>query len=321
MKLAFIGGTGRCGTSITRELLGRSTKVSVLPFEHRILIDPDAPIDFLNSLDLYRDPFKIDIALKRMISHLENLDNKSFLKSLTDSFIKKTKLSKYITPSKYSGWNLSSTFNNYQEELFIFKKRIRSFSYEGRWVGSKSYKIKNTLGFFSHEDKKEFASIVNNFYSALVSNYLEKQQTSHFVEDSTWNVLNLRGLDFVFPNSKFVHVYRDPRDVIASFTNQLWMPSDIYQAVKIYKDLITEILKQTENFDNCHELCFEDLVNNSELEIKQLCNYLELEVTQSMLDFDLNKSNIGRYKVDFNEQEIETLNKLLSKELKYLGYA
>ena len=98
MKLAFIGGTGRCGTSITRELLGKSPEVSVLPFEHRILIDPDAPIDILNSLDLYRDPFKIDIALKRMISHLESLDNKSFLKSLTNSLIKKTKLSKYITP-------------------------------------------------------------------------------------------------------------------------------------------------------------------------------------------------------------------------------
>ena len=111
------------------------------------------------------------------------------------------------------------------------------------------------------------------------------------------------------------------RDVIASFTNQLWMPSDIYQAVKIYKNLMKEILKQIENFDNCHELCFENLINNTEFEIKQLCNYLELDVTQSMLDFDLNRSNIGRYKVDFNEQEIETLNKLLSKELKYLGYA
>ena len=141
------------------------------------------------------------------------------------------------------------------------------------------------------------------------------------MEDSTWNMLNLRGLDFVFPDSKFVHVYRDPRDVIASFTNQLWMPSDMHQAVIIYKDLITEILKKIENFDNCYGLCFENLVNNSKFEIKQLCNYLELDVTKSMLDFDLNISNIGRYKIDFNKQEIETLNKLLSKELKYLGYA
>ena len=96
---------------------------------------------------------------------------------------------------------------------------------------------------------------------------------------------------------------------------------DMHQAVIIYKDLITEILKKIENFDNCYGLCFENLVNNSKFEIKQLCNYLELDVTKSMLDFDLNISNIGRYKIDFNKQEIETLNKLLSKELKYLGYA
>ena len=50
--------------------------ISSTRFEHRILIDPDGPIEFLDGLDQYRDPFKLDLALKRMIEHLENL-NKS----------------------------------------------------------------------------------------------------------------------------------------------------------------------------------------------------------------------------------------------------
>ena len=320
MKLAFIGGTGRCGTSITRKLLGTSSNVAVLPFEHRILIDPDAPIDFLNSMDIYRDPFKVDLAIKRMISHLESLDNSSLPKSTLDYFLRKSKLNKYINLSKYSGWNLSNSFANYQEELAIFKNKINFFSYKGKWVGSFSYSINNKLNFYSNDDKNTFIEAVNSFYSSLISSYLKKHNKNYFIEDSTWNILNIDSLNKVFPNSKFIHVYRDPRDVIASFLKQSWMPSDIEKATLIYKNLMKEILRQSSKNDNCYQLCFEDLLQDKNRELVKLCNFLDLDLSDEMRNFDLKKSNSGRYLVDFNEKEIEYLNNSLSSELEFLRY-
>ena len=320
MNLAFIGGTGRCGTSITRSLLGKSSEVAVLPFEHRILIDPDAPIDFLNSIDIYRDPFKIDIALKRMIAHLEELDNSKLIKSLIDNALKKSKLNNFITLSKYSGWNLSKTFSNYQDELDILRKKIKLFSYNGRWVGSNSYQVNNNMDFFSINHKSKFIDAINSFYTALINDYLTKHNKNYFIEDSTWNILYIKSLNQVFPNSKFIHVYRDPRDVVASFVKQTWMPSEIKYSVEIYKNLIQEIMNQSERYTNCYQLCFEKLVLNKVDELKNLCDFLELAVSEEMLNFNLTKSNSGRYLKDFNAEEIDYLNSSLSSELKMLGY-
>ena len=65
VSIAFIGGTGRSGTSITRKLLSKGCDVAALPFEHRILIDPDGPIQFYESLGRYREPYTIDLAIQR----------------------------------------------------------------------------------------------------------------------------------------------------------------------------------------------------------------------------------------------------------------
>ena len=49
MKTCFIGGTGRCGTSILRTVLSRHSSVATLPIEHRLTVDPDGIFDFYRS--------------------------------------------------------------------------------------------------------------------------------------------------------------------------------------------------------------------------------------------------------------------------------
>ena len=89
VSIAFIGGTGRSSTSITRKLLSKGCDVAALPFEHRILIDPDGPIQFYESLGRYREPYTIDLAIQRLLGHLNGLDSTSIVETVLDTFIKK----------------------------------------------------------------------------------------------------------------------------------------------------------------------------------------------------------------------------------------
>jgi len=321
LRHAFIGGTGRCGTSITRKLLGFSSSVSILPFEHRILIDPDGPIEFLESLNNYIDPFKVDIYIQRMIRHLESLDKSSVVNKTIDNIIVKTALNNVFSMSQYSGWKLSDTFINYREELENFKSFLTAFIYEGKWVGTPSYRFHNKMVYFSSKDKINFTIALKKFYFGIVEKYLKEKNKDYFIEDSTWNITYINSLSEVFNEAKFVHVYRDPRDVVASLLHQRWMPNNVDQVVKIYQDLINDILKKTSQSNNCYNLRFENLIEHKNSEMPKLCSYLDLEYEDSMRNFQLSGGNVGRYKIDFDKKTINKLNEDLSPQLQALQYA
>jgi hypothetical protein len=321
VKLTFIGGTGRCGTSITRKLLGHSEDVATLPFEHRILIDPDGPIEFFEALDCYRDPYKIDIALSRMFNHLYGLDDSSILRIICDSMIKKNSfLFKRFNLSKYSGWKLSRTFSNYHAAVQKFQSRLELLTYNGRWAGAPSYKFNNQMHYFSKDEKEKFRSALQEFYYSLVTNFLQANCRKHFIEDSTWNITHIKSLSQVFPQAKFLHVYRDPRDVIASFLTQRWMPNEVSQVVKIYQGLIMDILEKTSKDINCYSLKFEKLVADKDAELSSLCTFLDIDYSKGIRSFELQHGNIGRYHDDFNKETISYLNDKLAPQIELLGY-
>ncbi len=321
MRLTFIGGTGRSGTSITRNFLGSAEDVATLPFEHRILIDPDGPIEFFEHLKNYRDPYKTDVAITRMFKHLRSLDSSSFYKSILDSIIRKNGfLAKKFNLSKYSGWELSQTFANYRAAVDEFECKLELSSYAAKWAGSPSYAKNNVMHYFSSADRNKFSAELFKFYSSLVANLLEARGKSHFVEDSTWNILHFNSLSEIFPRAKFVHVYRDPRDVVASFLRQRWMPNNLTQVVLIYQDLINEILEQASDSEKCYNLRFEDLVQTKEDEASKLCSFLDLDYSQAMKLFEFKNPNIGRFRSDFDFETIKYLNRTLAPQLSALDY-
>ena len=177
------------------------------------------------------------------------------------------------------------------------------------------------MHYFSKDDREIFIDALNEFFCSLVNDLLKDTRRRHFIEDSTWNMSYIKSLSQVFPEAKFIHVYRDPRDVVSSFTKQRWMPDDIRKAVKIYKDLITDILDKTKSKKNCYSLKFEDLVENKDYELTRVCAFLGLEYSENMRGFKLESGNIGRYRKEFTEEEIRYLNYELAAQIEVLGYA
>ena len=54
------------------------------------------------------------------------------------------------------------------------------------------------------------------------------------VDDNTFNHLYAGELVRLVPNSLIVHMYRDPRDVVASYIKQRWSPTELDQSIDYY---------------------------------------------------------------------------------------
>tara|TARA_B100000963_G_C22576839_1_gene648841 strand:+ start:21 stop:956 length:936 start_codon:yes stop_codon:yes gene_type:complete len=302
-KYIFIGGTGRCGTNITKDILTKSEVVGSLPFEHRFIIDPNGIIDFYNSFNYSWSPYMSDKKLKNLIIFLKNLSQKNFKKT------------------SYIDWELSKWFPNFDlrnDELF---NNLIQFKYTANWPGSS---VDDNIFYFTKPFAKEkLKSILSDYIINNFNDYLDYNKKSCFVEDNTWNILYANELFELVPNSKLLHLVRDPRDVISSFMHQDWCPHDFGMALEFYKSIIERWFKLQQNLpDNFYRIIkFEDLVNNKIETIKKICLFSEIEFDKKMLEIQLKKANIGRWKEHFNSKQKNILNKELNSVIHKLNYS
>ena len=115
MRTILIGGTGRCGTNLLKNIFTNHSNTVTLPFEQRFFIDPDGIIDTYSSLKNIWSPFIADKKIKR----LEKLLNEVSRDKNIHKFIGKIlscfdKSGKFITRKKYIGWELNKYFPNFQ---------------------------------------------------------------------------------------------------------------------------------------------------------------------------------------------------------------
>ena len=147
-----------------------------------------------------------------------------------------------------------------------------------------------------------------------------------------------------WPESRIVHIIRDPRDVLASRKKAGW--SKNYPnwrniiAGRIQLRIASECAK-TELGSRIHEVKYEDLLRRPEEVARDLCEFLELEYSHEMLDFSnrandlvfkdemqwkknlfspLMKGNSGKWKTELGAQEIALVEKAYRREFIKRGY-
>ena len=76
MTAIFIGGTGRSGTNITRQILAQSPHVTSPHFETRYTVDPHGIMPVLRILGAQANPFVTDEILRKHFKYLYKLARK-----------------------------------------------------------------------------------------------------------------------------------------------------------------------------------------------------------------------------------------------------
>jgi hypothetical protein len=229
----------------------------------------------------------------------------------------------HLSPRCYHGWNLAANLPNFEEHVQTLMSELIDFSFPAYWVGTESYRLEPRLHFSGPRTESELAPILGGFVRRVLGGLLARQGKSVYVEDNTWNTLFARELLELVPEAKILHVYRDPRDVVASFTHQRWCPTDVRQAALWYRALMDHWFSVRESLptESYHEFPLESLVSSTEQVLREICHFLGLAYDPVLLHTDLSKAHTGRWKRDFSKGEQRTLGEILNPVIAQLGYA
>jgi hypothetical protein len=164
--------------------------------------------------------------------------------------------------------------------------------------------------------------LLGGFYRELTVSIAKGQQANFFIDDNTWNILYMDGIRELLPGSRLVHIVRDPRDVIASFTQQTWAPSDPVEAGQFYRSIMLRWnhVAETLPAESFRMLRLEDLVAQPEPILRELCSFWDLEWDNQLLTLELNQAHTGRWKKDLPTSTHNQIHELIHPFLTQFDY-
>lgn len=149
---------------------------------------------------------------------------------------------------------------------------------------------------------------------AILRSWSEMQNKSRWGEKTPQHLSYWREILACFPDAKFIHIVRDGRDVALSWIRAPFGPKTVYTAAKRWvQDLAqADDLKASVPEQTFLEIRYEDLLQNPEQVLAEICRYLDEEVTGEIFDF---YRNPVPYKTD--EINLSNLRKPLMSDNKY----
>lgn len=241
---------------------------------------------------------------------------------------------------KYGDWD-EVFLEDYLEDLFLSTK------FE-TW-NLKKHDLKNFILSNSCDSYAKLTSLVYLFYS------INNQPDISFWGDknSLW-VDKLEKIDFYYPNAYYVFIVRDGRDVACSYKSLNKKQMLHKYAPKLDND-VSEIAKKWSfhntkvdsflskiSINNFVKIRYEDLVNKPEETLKNVLKMLGLSLEKEQLNYfkrtresiepdiffhwkekllkPLDVDNIGKYKNELTNDEINTFNQIAYQVLKQNSY-
>ncbi len=176
------------------------------------------------------------------------------------------------------------------------------------------------------EYPRSLAAIINYFFSY----FAKSEGKQRWCEKTPQHVQHIDLLLEVFPKAKFIHIIRDGRDCAASFHKRWKRRSEL--AIYRWKNVVQKGQKAGEKNPQAYfELKYEDITNNPEYWMKEICTFLEIPFHENVLvsrqPQSDNRGKLGgitpnsqKWKTYYSSAQLERLEKIAGDELKNLGY-
>lgn len=131
--------------------------------------------------------------------------------------------------------------------------------------------------------ERSFRGVLVTFFQL----YAQKFNTSIWGSKTPSNVFWFTEIQNNFPKARFILLYRDGRDVSIDQFASSWGPNNLYVACLWWRSYIQAMLlaKKLLNQKNYYEIHYEDLVEEPEKVVKEICEFLELEYEPEMLKY------------------------------------
>lgn len=125
-------------------------------------------------------------------------------------------------------------------------------------------------------------------YRELVNDFLRQKQAASGDKQYVGATIhrNFDRLRFLWPDARYIHLVRDPRDVARSVVQKGWagniyQASDFWiQAENCWDSLVTHLTG-----DQAIEIHYEDLVTRTEVVLAEICRFVGVEYSEEMLEY------------------------------------
>jgi len=292
-NVVFISGTGRCGTNVMRETLSLHPVVASHPFAYKFIIDPDGLVDFYNTAIHSWSPYIIDNKLHRL---------ETFLKALSK---------KHDGKDIYTGWELNIHFPGYEERVDKLLEDLIDFKYIGVHHGLVR---ERPIYFMGYKERSELAYILGKFIKDTINSHLVDVGKEVYIDEGTHSLLfGLEILEFL--PTKFIHMVRESKDVIASLSKQRWTPKNKIKSAEWYKYVMSHLkyVKAYMPRGSIITIDLYDFVDNTEDVLTKICDFLGIPFFKGMLEIDLSKSHRDRWKQEFTTDETKAIYRILDR--------
>jgi len=174
---------------------------------------------------------------------------------------------------------------------------------------------------------------INYFYRKLVF-----RNSKRLLIKNPFHSMRLKTLQRLFPDAVFIHIYRNPLDVVPSTIrmwdiiarqncmNKKWTKPDLNEVVKLYQTMLNRIDNQMNTMGpgQFAEVKYEDLEKSPVQEIQRIYHQLGIDFTDSLneriLHFLKDEKNYKKNEHYLSEQEVEVITALMKEFMIEKGY-
>ncbi len=332
----FLGGTGRSGTTLLYEVLGRHRDVHAFPIEMRLLVDPDGALDLVDNLTESFSPVRAREALYRFERLLtvyfttpkrEPYRPFDFRELLGDDYVDRVRsFCRSLEAARFTGrdWQL---LPRDEGRLVAAARALQSLR---RRLGGRSTLPtvvdleRPELAVVSHPRRSELLDQLRELVGGLFLDAAKRQGKETWCEKTPHNLLHLDFLWELFPEAAFVHITRDPRGVAHSLRHQFWAPDDLEGAcrylVTVYQRWFAIEPTLALGSRNYLQLKLEDMCRAPDDALSRVCRVAELspDAFDTLPEFSLDK--VTYWREDLSEAELDLATTTLRPYIERLDY-
>ncbi len=324
MRQIFIGGTGRSGTTIMSRILGLHPEIYRYPFETRFMIDPHGLIDLVPALSDQWSPWKADRAItdfKEMMREIYPPAIRGQVRRIGGQVMARMGMSLpgYALWVSYRDIMPRKEFHG-EVDRFIGKLVERQF--KGFWIGSGA-SLSPRVNVVPRFERKEIALMSGELVNRISSYPVKRAGKKMWLDHTPFNILHANFLHEMFPDMKLIHIYRDMRDVVSSYKSKSWGGNSAHDNATWIRNILDKWEDEKKRLPKevYYEVRMEDAIKNPEKELKKICDFLDVRFDRKMMDIDLTKGHVGRWKKDLKPDEIKVVNEVLGDTLERYGYS
>lgn len=177
-------------------------------------------------------------------------------------------------------------------------------------------------------NREEVESGVGDFIRYLFNTLTVEKGKQQWIEKTPKNMLSIDVLSSMFDDLHFVHIFRDPRDVVCSrYESKLKKPmiSDPEQFDHVDRGWLNWFFNGFSrlgdvSFPGYTAISYEDFVQQPESTLGTLMDGLDLSVADEMLELEFRTSSVERYQEDLAEPGKVYMEKRFGEIIQLLGY-